>query len=56
MTWVTTRNWIYLKSEATKYSVGFFDPEGQWHADSDYPSKEEAAARVRWLNGFKEEN
>jgi hypothetical protein len=32
-------------------TVGFYDPKGQWHADSDYAWPAEAARRVRWLNG-----
>jgi hypothetical protein len=48
--------WVYLKTESGSYStglwtVGFYDPEGRWHAESDYDNREEAAARVNWLNG-----
>lgn len=55
MTWIGSATWLYVKSEAQLYTVGFFDPDGNWHPDSDYPSREEAVSRVRWLNGFKEE-
>lgn len=43
--------WVYLNSEPGLWTVGFYTPEGVWHPDSDYNSREEAAARVRWLNG-----
>lgn len=47
--------WIYRFSENTPdgnylYTVGFYDPEGKFHSESD-GSKEECAARVHWLNG-----
>jgi hypothetical protein len=43
--------WVYIKSEPGLYTVGFYSPEGKWHADSDYSDREEAVARVRHLNG-----
>lgn len=33
------------------FTVGFYDPKGEWHPESDYASREEAAKRVAWLNG-----
>jgi len=33
------------------YTVGFYDPSGKWQSDSDHSAKEEAAARVHYLNG-----
>ncbi|MBA1147405.1 hypothetical protein H0Z60_10090 [Ectothiorhodospiraceae bacterium WFHF3C12] len=38
-------NWLY--------TVGFFDPEGQWHPESDHLDPEIAATRVAWLNGSR---
>ncbi len=32
------------------YTVGTYEG-GTWQADSDWPTKDEAAARVRYLNG-----
>jgi hypothetical protein len=43
--------YVYIKSEPHLWTVGFYDPEGIWHPDSDKPSKDEAANRVRFLNG-----
>lgn len=43
--------WIYLKSEPGLYTVGFFEPGGKWHAESDFNDQGEAAARVHYLNG-----
>lgn len=55
MTWIGTETWLYVKAETNLYTVGFFDSAGNWHTDRDYPSQEEAAKRVRWLNGFRED-
>lgn len=43
--------WVYLRSEPNLYTVGFYDPDGNWHADTDHNSPDEAARRVHWLNG-----
>ena len=47
--------YVYILSEQFEgnrlYTVGFYDPIGDWHADSDHNSDEEAARRVHWLNG-----
>lgn len=46
-------NYVYVKSSVArfKYTVGFYDPNGQWHPEGDYETKEAAAARVHYLNG-----
>jgi len=46
-------NWVYIRSEPTLYTVGFYDPKGNWHPDSDWDSREKARERVHWLNGGK---
>ena len=46
--------WVYIQSEPRLYTVGFYEPNGEWHADSDYGNREEAAERVHYLNGSKE--
>jgi len=46
--------WVYIRSEANLYTVGFFSPDGRWQTDSDHQSKDEAAKRVNYLNGGKE--
>ena len=33
------------------WTVGFYDPQGSWHPESDHKSAEEAAERVHYLNG-----
>lgn len=43
--------YVYIQSEPGLWTVGFFDPQGNWHTDSDHDVKEEAAKRVAWLNG-----
>jgi len=43
--------WVYVRSEPGLYTVGFYDPDGNWHTDSDHADKESAAARVHYLNG-----
>jgi len=37
------------------YVVGFYDPKGEWQPESDHESREEAAKRVHYLNGGKDE-
>ena len=43
--------YVYIKSEPGLYTVGFYDPKGNWIAESDHESSESAAARVAYLNG-----
>jgi hypothetical protein len=43
--------YVYVRSEPQLWTVGFYSPDGQWHAESDHDSAKEAAQRVRWLNG-----
>ena len=35
------------------YTVGFYGPDGRWEPESDWPTSEQAAARVHYLNGGK---
>lgn len=44
-------NWVYVRSEPDLWTVGFYDPQGKWHPDSDYNDSRQAAERVHWLNG-----
>lgn len=46
--------WVYIQSEPGLYTVGFYAPSGDWHTDSDYGKREDAAERVHYLNGGKE--
>jgi hypothetical protein len=43
--------YVYVQSEPGLWTVGFYDPQGQWIAESDHSSADEAATRVHWLNG-----
>lgn len=46
--------WVYIRSEPGLYTVGFYDPAGKWHPDSDWNDRDEARARVHYLNGGKQ--
>jgi len=43
--------YVYIESEAGLWTVGFYDPIGKWHPESDHDSKVKAAARVHYLSG-----
>lgn len=43
--------WVYIKTEPQLWTVGFYDPDGTFRTDSDHDNKEDAAARVAYLNG-----
>lgn len=45
--------YVYIKSEPGLWTVGFYDPSGKWQPESDHHNREEAAARVAWLNGSR---
>lgn len=46
--------YVYIKSEPNLWTVGFYNPKGEWIPDSDYDSPTEAAKRVHYLNGGKD--
>ncbi len=48
-----TTAWIYIRSEPQLWTVGFYRPDGTFEPDKDFPSADEAAKRVHWLNGGK---
>jgi len=44
--------WIYLETErAAVYTVGHYLPKGNFEAESDHATREEARERVHLLNG-----
>ncbi len=44
--------YVYIKSKYEElWTVGFYDPDGQWIPESDHPAAKFAAARVNYLNG-----
>lgn len=42
--------WVYREMQG-RFVVGFFSPDKEWHADKSFETCEDAAERVRWLNG-----
>ena len=47
--------YVYIKSEPSLWTVGFYSPDGAWHPEKDCADSDEAARRVAWLNGAKAE-
>jgi hypothetical protein len=44
--------YVYIESEkGTLWTVGFYDPKGNWQPESDHTSSIAAAERVHFLNG-----
>ncbi len=43
--------WVYQQSEPRLWTVGFYEPSGRWHPESDHATPERAAGRCHWLNG-----
>lgn len=43
--------YVYLKTNYGVWTVGFYDPKGKWHPESEEYSPQQAAKRVAWLNG-----
>jgi hypothetical protein len=46
-----TQNYVYIKSEESLYTAGFYDPMGQWNPESDHATSDAASKRVSYLNG-----
>lgn len=40
-----------LQSEPGLWTVGSYDPNGKWHAESDHGDRQEAQEQVAYLNG-----
>ena len=47
--------YVYIKQKEGPgcylYTVGCYDPSGQWNPESDHETREDAADRVNYLNG-----
>lgn len=43
--------YVYREIELGLWTVGFFKPDGTWESESDHMTREDAAARVHYLNG-----
>lgn len=46
--------YVYIESEHNLWTVGFYDPKGNWHPDSDHDDRNSAGERVHYLNGGQE--
>ena len=42
--------YVYIQTDAG-YTVGFYDPKGGWHPESDHDNAIDARRRVCYLNG-----
>ena len=48
--------YVYKRTEFPPYclyTVGYYEPNGEWQTDSDHETTETAAERVAWLNGSR---
>ena len=43
--------YVYIRSQPGLWTVGFYKPDGGWEPESDHDDREQAAARVAYLNG-----
>ncbi len=43
--------YVYIQSEPSLWTVGFYRPDGFWESESDWDTREAAAHRVHYLNG-----
>ena len=43
--------WLYIIGKNQSWTVGFYDPKGEWHTESNYDTSVKAAERVHYLNG-----
>lgn len=45
--------YVYVRSGPPDnlFTVGFYDPSGKWHPDSDHETEQAASERVHYLNG-----
>ena len=46
--------YVYKQTEFSPYclfTVGYYDPKGNWTPESDHDTAEKAAERTAWLNG-----
>lgn len=43
--------WVYEETGKGVYTVGYYNPKGEFIAESDHTSRGEAAKRVHYLNG-----
>jgi hypothetical protein len=46
-------NYVYIKSEPGLWTVGFYNPKGEWVPESDWTVQALAIQQVHYLNGGK---
>ena len=46
-----TLMWVFWPQPTGQFTVGFYNPDRAWVEDSVWPTKDQAAARVNYLNG-----
>ncbi|NUT31503.1 MAG: hypothetical protein HOV79_00360 [Hamadaea sp.] len=44
-------NFVFQRTEPQLWTVGYFDPDGRFHPESDHSSPQDAANRIHWLHG-----
>lgn len=46
--------WVYVKSKSEAlWTVGHYDPKGEWHPQSDHDDEDDARRECNFLNGGK---
>ncbi len=45
------KSYLYLKSEQSLWTVGFYHPNGRWEAVEDHDNEADAQSQVAKLNG-----
>jgi hypothetical protein len=48
---VNVNGFVYEQTEPALWTVGHYTPDGRFEPESDHHDPNEAAKRVRWLNG-----
>lgn len=43
--------YVYKQTEPSLWTVGFYEPDGTWIAESDHDNPYDAAERVHYLSG-----
>lgn len=44
-------SYVYQEFEPGLFTVGFYDPSGEFVPESDHPTRDAAAERAHYLNG-----
>jgi len=49
--YILSGKWVEGEGHKEVFEVGFYKPDGVFETDSEYQHKDDAAARVHYLNG-----